>query len=70
MRTVPPTSNIGEDRLRELDAFVSGQRGTERVLRDLEALGLELADIVQMDEFTLDLVVPLPDGLTLVYDTT
>jgi len=27
-------------------------------------------DIVTMDEYSLELVVPLPDGLTLVYGTT
>lgn len=53
-----------------LTAFVSGQRTTEGVVRALAQEGLELADVVEMDEFTIDLVVPLLDGLCLVYDTT
>jgi hypothetical protein len=60
---------VPEPRLRELEGFVASQTTTERVFRDLDALGLRM-EIVAMDEYTLDLVVPLPDGLTLVYDTT
>jgi hypothetical protein len=68
-----PLSVVGtvpEARVRELERFVASQRITEHVFRDLDAIGLRIADIVPMDEYTLDLVVPLPDGLTLVYDTT
>jgi hypothetical protein len=61
---VPP------DRLRALEAFVAAHTTTERVFRDLVAHGLQFDDIVAMDEYTLDLVVVLPDALTLVYDTT
>ena len=61
---------IAASRLRELERFVAGQSITEHVFRDLDALGLAIDDIVAMDEYTLDLVVPLPDGLVLVYDTT
>lgn len=57
-------------RVEALAAFVSGQRTTERVVQALAQEGLELADVVPMDEFTIDLVVPLLDGLCLVYDTT
>lgn len=61
---------VPETRVAELEDFVSTQGITEQVFRDLDALGLAIADIVNMDEYTLDLIVPLPDGLTLVYDTT
>lgn len=61
---------VPDDRVRELEEFVARHTTTERVVRDLEVHGLILADIHPMDEYTLDLVVPLPDGLTLVYDTT
>lgn len=61
---------VPADRLRALEAFVSAHTTTERVFRDLLAAGLQFDDIVSMDEYTIDLVVCLPDGLTLVYDTT
>jgi hypothetical protein len=54
----------------ELASWVAAQGTTERVVLAATAAGLELHDVVQMDEFTLDLVVALPDGLWLVYDTT
>ena len=57
-------------RLEELSRFVASHRTTEGVLHALEAAGLELAEILEMDEYTIDLLVPLPDGLVLVYDTT
>jgi hypothetical protein len=57
-------------RLEELSRFVASHRTTEGILRAIEAAGLELAEILEMDEYTLDIVVPLPDGLALVYDTT
>jgi hypothetical protein len=62
--------DVPEARVRELEQFVASQRITEHVFRDLDALGLRIDDIVYMDEYTLDLLVSLPDGLTLVYDTT
>lgn len=60
---VPPA------RHRELAAFVETHRTTETMFRDLDRLGLAYK-ILAMDEFTIDIVVPLPDGLALVYDTT
>lgn len=57
-------------RLEELERFVAPHHTTEGIIRALDAAGLELADILEMDEYTLDLLVPLPDGLVLVYDTT
>ena len=57
-------------RLRALEAFVSAHTTTERVFRDLLAAGLQFDDIVSMDEYTIDLVICLPDDLVLVYDTT
>lgn len=43
--------------------------GTEQVFRAIDMQDLPY-DILAMDEYTLDLVVTLPDGLVLVYDTT
>ena len=39
-------------------------------MRALEPEGLAITEVVEMDEFTIDLVVRFPDGLCLVYDTT
>lgn len=36
----------------------------------LHARGLHAYQIVQMDEYSLDIVVPVAEGLTLVFDTT
>lgn len=57
-------------RLAELEAWTARQAITEHVFLDVDAAGLRIADVVSMDEYTIDLVVPLPDGLVLVYDTT
>lgn len=65
-----PIGSIPEARLAELTSWVQSQRTTEHVVQAANAEGLELHDVVQMDEFTLDLLLPLPDGLWLVYDTT
>jgi len=65
-----PVGTIATDRLSALEAWLAPQRTTEDVVRAALAEALELHDVVQMDEFTLDLLLPLPDGLWLVYDTT
>lgn len=61
---------VSSTRLDELERYVAGQQITEHVVRDALASGLGIDDVVQMDEFTIDLLVELPDGLVLVYDTT
>ena len=61
---VPPA------RVAELTEYVRAQSITEHVFLDADARGLLIADIIHMDEYTIDLVVPLPDGVVLVYDTT
>ena len=61
---------ISEARVEALRRFVRGHQITEQVVRALDAAGWALDEIHEMDEFTFDLVVALPDGLCLVYDTT
>lgn len=61
---------VDVERVRALDAFVAGHRITEHVFVGLDGAGLAIDDVIAMDEYTIDLVVHLPDGLTLVYDTT
>ena len=53
-----------------LDAFTREHAITEQVFRALDGAGLRDYDIVQIDEYTLDLVVAWPGGIWLVYDTT
>jgi len=62
--------SIDAGRVAQLTAFVAGQRITDHVVRALEPEGLAITEVVEMDEFTIDLVVRFPDGLCLVYDTT
>ncbi len=61
---------VASARLRELGDYVRSQQITEHLFVDAHASGLRIADIVHMDEYTIDIVIPLPDGLVLVYDTT
>lgn len=49
---------------------MEGAGTLERALRVLDAQGLSIEEVHAMDEFTLDLLVPLTDELTLVLDTT
>ncbi|MCB9670759.1 MAG: hypothetical protein H6736_22570 [Alphaproteobacteria bacterium] len=57
-------------RLEALERDVRTHRITEHIIRALPGMDAQLAEVVEQDEFTLDLVVRLPDGLFLVYDTT
>lgn len=61
---------VPEPRRRELVGLIGAAGTLERVIRALEGEGLELADVIPMDEFTIDILVDLPDGLTLAFDTT
>lgn len=62
-------ADVPAARRAELAAFVADHGTTERVYRDLDRLRLRY-EFVPMDEYTIDLVVPLPDRLVLVYYTT
>jgi hypothetical protein len=62
--------SVAADRLAELSELVRSHTTTERLFRAVDALGLVLHDLVAMDEFTNDVVVEVPGGLFLVYDTT
>jgi hypothetical protein len=62
--------SVPAHRVEELSRFVASHRTTEQLLRAAQAAGLDVAAILEMDEYTLDILVPLPDGLVLVYDTT
>ncbi len=58
----------------QIEGLVSGQRTLEDVVRWGRAHRppLLVCDVIAQDEFTHDVVVPLPppDALFLVYDTT
>lgn len=57
-------------RHRELLAWTRTQHITEQMFHAVDDAGLRITAIHHMDEYTIDIVVPLPDGLVLVYDTT
>ncbi len=61
---------VPAERVAELGRMVDGLGSLERVLRALDGQGLVLSEVVSMDEYTVDILVALPDGLTLVFDTT
>jgi hypothetical protein len=61
---------VPEARRAELADYTRGHRLTEHLVRAALDAGLDIEAAVQMDEFTFDLVIALPDGLWLVYDTT
>ena len=51
-------------------AHLGDLRTTEQVWRWADGAGLALADVVHMDEYTIDLVVPVAEGVVVVFDTT
>jgi hypothetical protein len=61
---------VDDGRLAALDAATAGHRTLEHVVRWVAAEGHELAEVVTMDEFTHDVVILVPEGLFLVFDTT
>lgn len=61
---------VAAHRVAALDAAVRDHRTLEHVVRWAVAEGVEIADVVTMDEYTHDVLVALPDGLVLVFDTT
>jgi hypothetical protein len=63
-------SIIPDPRFAEIAVWVGPQTTTERAVNAVIKAGYALHDAHQMDEYTIDLVVELPDGLVLVYDTT
>ena len=61
---------VAATRVREVEDFVRGHFITEQLFRAVDRAGMEIDAIVHMDEYTIDIVVPWPGGLFLVYDTT
>lgn len=61
---------VNPDRISEIDATLTGLTTLEQVVRALESKRLHIADVISMDEYTVDILVRRPDGLTLVFDTT
>lgn len=57
-------------RVAKLAGWLEGQCTTEDLLHATDEAGLTIDRFQNMDEYCIDVVVPLPDGLTLVYDTT
>lgn len=61
---------LDDARLGEIAGLVRDHTTTERLFSTVDALGLAVHDILPMDEYTIDIVVGLPGGAFLVYDTT
>jgi hypothetical protein len=73
-KSVPLTSvdPLGERELAEVAAAIAGHWTLKTVLDWCLAQTPPIlnADVVTQDEFTHDLIVPLPSGTYLVYDST
>lgn len=69
-------SNIDEDRILVLDKLLPHSQNLMGIFnffvinKELILLKEIVANIVKQDEFTNDVIIPLKDGLVLVYDTT
>lgn len=65
-------AGLSAPQLEELQRAVAGHRMLEHVARwgYAQTPFVEIRDVVEQDEFTHDVIVPLPDGLVLVYDST
>lgn len=53
-----------------LEAVVAGHRTLELVVRWAIDAGLDVVEVVGMDEYTFDVVVAVGEGLHLVFDST
>ncbi len=65
-------THVRQARVDELLAVLTEHTTLERVLAwcRLQTPPLGLAEIVTQDEYTHDVLLPLADGLVLVYDVT
>ena len=72
MATVEDYAGLPASELREIEILVQAHRG----LDDIFAWGrartppIHPANVIKQDEFTHDVLVPLPSGRWLVYGTT
>jgi hypothetical protein len=69
---VQDRAGLGPAALASLEAAVAGHETLEDLLRwgRAQVPPVLIEQLVTQDEFTHDVLVPWPDGLTLVYDTT
>ena len=65
-------AGLAPDRRAQLTALVAHHRTLEAALRHWlgQSPPVDVADVVIQDEYTHDVIVPTPDGLTLVYEAT
>jgi hypothetical protein len=68
MREIPlhDYASLDTARLAEIQQRIA----PHRTLENLYAGAAPIADIIPQDEFTLDVIVPIDGGLTLVYAIT
>ena len=65
-------AGLSPEQRSQIAALVADHRTLERALRHWlsQSPPVDVADVVIQDEFTHDVIVPTPDGLTLVYEAT
>ncbi|MCB9793590.1 MAG: hypothetical protein H6741_12780 [Alphaproteobacteria bacterium] len=65
-------ADLTPERRLALEAATASHHILERVVRwgYAQQPMIEISDVIVQDEFTHDVIVPLPDGLFLVYDST
>ncbi len=61
--------NVPPEHVAAAIAFSAGHTITETLVRDVLEGGWQIDEVVEMDEFTLDLLIEA-DGVWVVYDTT
>jgi hypothetical protein len=70
--SVHDQAGLGPEAMAAIEAVVSGHETLEDLLRwgRAQAPPVFVEEVLAQDEFTNDVIVPWPNGLTLVYDTT
>jgi hypothetical protein len=65
-------ADLEPERRDALAALLTDHRTLERALRYWlgQSPPVDVADVIAQDEYTHDVLVAMPDGLTLVYEAT
>jgi hypothetical protein len=61
--------SVDAARVVQIAQWAAAHATTERLFRDVDRDRLDY-DVIAMDEYTMDIVVVLPGGPFVVYDTT
>ncbi|MFT5681954.1 MAG: hypothetical protein ACI8RZ_002872 [Myxococcota bacterium] len=65
-------AGLDPSRLQALQTRLRDHHTLERALRHWlgQSPPVDVADVIAQDEYTHDVIMPTPDGLTLVYEAT